>query len=848
MLIKNKEQKRLDERKDEPVFQWEKWGPYVAERSWGTVREDYSPDGNAWSYFPYDLSYSKAYRWGEDAIAGWCDRYQVLVFAPVFWNGKDSFLKERLFGLSSMEGNHGEDVKEYYYHLDGTPTHSYMRYLYKYPQAAFPYEKLLEENRKRGTADSEYELIDTGIFQESRYFDIFIEYAKESPEDLCVRIEVHNRGPEEAVLHVLPHLWFRNQWAFGDIKQSEPKITKMNGGLLADEEGMPPPSNLSFSYRLGKRYLYGPEGASFLFTKNDTGFKDAFHEEIIRGKKSEETRDSGTKACMHYQLKVGPKSKSTLLFRFTNNPMKESLKDVESIIETRRKEADSFYAQIHPDGASEEEKKIQRQAFAEILWNRQIYLYDVNLWLKGDSRTCPPPHERYHVRNGHWKHLNSMRILAMPDKWEYPYFCAWDQAFHCLTYALIDITTAKEQLWLLLFDQFQHPNGQIPACEWEFSDLNPPVQALAALEIYEIEKKHHGREDREFLERCFHKLLMNFAWWVNKVDRSQKLPNGVSLQQSDGTGWMAMFCLNLMRISLILAKKDQVYESLATKFFEHYVYIAHAMKKRGDQNYEMWSEKDRFFYDVLTYPGGNFAKFRVRSLVGIIPLYAVDFLTEEELKAHPEFAQNFFWFLENRKDYVSSCIIPVPKKKKYVLALMDENQLKSVLSYVWNPEEFRAEYGLRSLSKFHETSPFIFEGKTVGYEPAESLHKVKGGNSNWRGPVWFPTTYLLIDALRKFSDAFEDEMRIEVNKEPSINLHDMAHSFAYRLLSIFKKNRAGNMPYLGENFPFAGDPNWQDHLLFYEYFNPETGKGLGSSHQGGWSALVANLIDFLYAK
>ncbi len=865
MLMKNKEQKRLEERKDDPVFHWEKWGPYVSERSWGTVREDYSATGEAWSYFPYDLAHSKAYRWGEDAIAGWCDRYQVLVLAPVFWNGKDSILKERLFGLSSLQGNHGEDVKEYYYHLDGTPTHSYMRYLYKYPHEAFPYEKLKEENSKRSTADSEYELIDTGVFENDRYFDIFIDYAKASPEDLCMRIEIHNKADKEATLHVLPHLWFRNQWAFTDVRQKEPKIVKTENGLLADEGEMPSPSNLSFPYRLGTRYLYGPQGSTALFTDNDTGSKDAFHKEIAQGIPNKNPRNVGTKACLHYTLSIPAHGTQTLLFRFTNTAMKDPLKDVEEVIQNRKAEADAFYESIHPKTASAEEKKIQRQAFAEILWNKQIYLYDVNLWLKGDNSAFPPPHERYHIRNGHWRHLNSMRILAMPDKWEYPYFCAWDQAFHCLTYALIDMASAKEQLWLLLFDQFQHPNGQIPACEWEFSDLNPPVQSLVALEIFELEKKLHGKEDREFLERCFHKLLMNFAWWVNKVDssgnnvfeggflgldnitvldRSQKLPGGVTLQQSDGTGWMAMFCLNLMRISLILAQKDEVYESLATKFFEHYVYIAHAMKKRGDQDYEMWSEKDRFFYDVLTYPGGAFAKFRVRSLVGIIPLYAVDFLTEEELNAHPEFAKNFFWFLENRKDFVSSCIIPVPKKKKYVLALMTENQLKSVLEYVWNPAEFRAEYGLRSLSKFHEHSPFVFEGRSVGYEPAESLHKVKGGNSNWRGPVWIPTTFLLIDSLRKFADAFEDEMRIEIPQESSVNLHDIAHSFAYRILSIFQKNASGNRPYLAHTF--QNHAEWQEHLLFYEYYHPETGQGLGASHQGGWSALVANLIDFLH--
>lgn len=871
---KGEEKKRLEVAKD---LTWYKWGPYVSERAWGTVREDYSADGDAWTYFPHDLAFKKAYRWGEDGIAGFCDRYQILVFAPAFWNGKDPIIKERLFGLSSPEGNHGEDVKEYYYHLDATPTHSYMKYLYKYPQGEFPYQLLRDESKKRTTYDNEYELIDTGIFSENRYFDVFIEYAKASEEDICIKIEVFNRADEPASLHLLPTLWFRNQWAWGDIRQMEPKITEGQGCLIADDTEMDSPSSLAFDYHLGKRFLYATEGAEFLFTNNETRFdaspqkghyKDAFHRFLVLKESQAVNPDKrGTKACAHYFFEnIHPKSSQVVFLRLTPVEMKDPLKDVEKIVEKRRKEADNFYDDIHPSKAKSEEKAIQRQALADMLWNKQIYLYDITLWLKGDNTYYPPPQERAKIRNGHWQHLNSMRILGMPDKWEYSYFCAWDQAFHCITLGLVDINFAKEQLWLLLFDQFQHPNGQIPACEWEFSDLNPPVQGWAALKLFEMEKDEHGKEDLDFLERCFHKLLMNFSWWVNKVDssgnnvfeggflgldnitvldRSQPLAGGVKLQQSDGTGWMAMFCLNLMRIALILARKSNAYESLATKFFEHYIYIAHAMKKRGNTDYEMWSDRDGFFYDVLTYPNGRFSKFRVRSLVGLIPLYAVDVIEEKELAKYPEFSRNFEWFRTKRKDLVDPCIIPIEKKggMGYVLTLMNQHQLQSVLRYVWDPNEFRSPFGLRSLSKYHEEHPFVYQDKKVGYEPAESYYKVKGGNSNWRGPVWVPTTYLLIEALKKFAAAFEHKLEIQVTGEDPVDLMGMAHSFADRIISIFALDENQKRPFLGPEFPFGLDPHWRDHLLFYEYFNPETGKGLGASHQAGWSALVANLIQ-----
>ncbi|MBY0530001.1 MAG: glucosidase [Rhabdochlamydiaceae bacterium] len=879
--VVSEEEKRIHELGPGPVPTWQKWGPYVSERAWGTVREDYSPNGDAWSYFPFEQAHLKAYRWGDDGIAGWCDRYQVLLFSPAFWNGKDPILKERLYGLNSYEGNHAEDVKELYYYLDGTPTHSYMKYLYKYPQGEFPYEKLKLENRKRTGSDPEYELIDTGIFDQKRYFDIVIEYAKSSAEDLCIKIEVFNRGDKEASLHVIPQLWFRNQWSWGDRELPKPEITnaskKKLNCLIADDTAMQSPSNLSFEYRLGKRYLYGPPGKDPLFTQNETRFvgaerkgsyyKDGIQRKIIDNQSTVCPDLKGSKAALHYVFESIPPQKSVVLYlRLTDKPMADPLKDVEKTVLLRKKEADQFYATVHPKKATKEEKAIQRQAIAGVLWNKQIYLFDVHLWLKGDNSHFPPPASRNQIRNVHWLHLNSMRILVMPDKWEYPWFAAWDHAFHCLTLGLVDLNFAKEQLWLLLFDQFQHPNGQIPAYEWEFSDINPPVQAWAALRLYEMEKEKNGEGDRDFLQRCFHKLLMNFSWWVNKVDssgnnvfeggflgmdnislvdRSLRMAGGIKLQQSDGTGWMALFCLNLMRIALELAKKNKVYESLATKFFEHYVYIGHAMKKRGNQNYEMWSEKDGFFYDVLTYPDGKFAKFRVRSMVGIIPIYAVEFLHEDELKRFPDFQRDFFWFLNNRQDLVAQCIIPFKRDKKteYVLSLMNHEQIQSVLKYIWDPKEFRSNFGLRSLSKFHEENPFEFQNRKITYEPAESIERIKGGNSNWRGPIWMPTNFMLIDALKRLSMISKDELNVTLENGDSVNLKQMAEVFANSLIGLFKKDADGNRPFLGPQFPFKEDPNWNSHLQFFEYYHPETGKGLGASHQTGWSALVANLID-----
>ena len=873
------EQTRLKDQQATVVQPWQKWGPYVTERAWGTVREDYSWNGDAWNYFPFDEAHRRAYRWGEDAIAGFCDRYQILVFAPAFWNGKDPILKERLFGLSSWQGNHGEDVKECYYHLDATPTHSYMKFLYKYPHAEFPYDELRRVNAERSVKDPEYEITDTKAFEGGRYFDIFIEYAKASPEDICIRIEAVNRGDQPASLHIIPQLIFRNQWAWTAQRQPEPSIIKEphKNCLIADDSELLSPPTLAFDYHLGKRFLYGPEEGKALFTNNENPqnnryHKDAFHRAIIQKEACVNPEERGTKACFHYFFENIPaKSSAVLRLRLSDKPLEKPLEDVDRIVSEKLKNADDFYTSIHPKHATQEEKAIQRQALAGMLWTKQIYLFDVNQWLEGDNNKAPPPTSRESIRNIHWRHLNSMRILSMPDKWEYPWFAAWDLAFHSLSLAMVDMELAKEQLWLLLFDQFQHPNGEIPAYEWEFSDLNPPIQAWVAFRLYQLQREKQGIEDRAFLKKCFLKLLMNFSWWVNKVDssglnvfeggflgldnitivdRSLDFEPGGSLRQSDGTGWMAMFCLNLMRIALELAKKDKTYEAMATKFFQHFIYIAHAMKKRGNREYELWSEKDGFFYDVLSYPDGQFAKFRVRSLVGIIPLYATEILTQEEINQFPEFKRDLHWFLSNRQELVKDCVLPIGKGEQqvYLLSLVNREQLKSVLSYVWNPAEFRSEFGMRSLSKFHENNPFYYKDKQIYYEPGNAQSKVKGGNSNWRGPIWLPTTYLFIQSLKTFAKVYKEDFKIELKGEKPVSIDGIARYFSERLVSLFKKNPQGEIPLYGASFPFKKDPLFTDHYLFYEFFHADTGQGLGASHQTGWTGLIANLIAELYEK
>ncbi len=878
------EHRRLDEVRE--GSEWHRWGPYLSERSWGTVREDYSPDGTAWNHLTHDMARSKACRWGEDGLAGICDRFQLLCLSLALWNGRDPILKERAFGLNPHEGNHGEDLKEYYFYLDSTPTHSYMKYLYKYPQAEYPYQRLVDENRRRAGAGPEFELLDTGIFDEDRYFDVFVEYAKAGPNDLCVRIEAFNRGPDTADIHLLPQLWFRNIWAWGETRRREPVIRSGPGGdgfvsLLADDTGADGLDNLPFPYQVGQRHLYGESGGRALFTDNEshaarlygahaddgrTYVKDGFHRHVVNGEASVNPANRGTKACFHYRRTVPAGGSTVIRLRLCAEPVAAPLADVDLIVAQRLREADAFYAQIHPAGASEDERRVQRQAFAGLMWSKQNYIFDVAQWLDGDNPKEPPPGSRVEIRNKHWRHLNSMRVLSMPDKWEYPWFAAWDLAFHTVTIALIDADFAKEQLWFMLFEQFQHPNGQIPAYEWEFSDLNPPVHPWAVWRVYNMSRIRSGRADREFLERCFHKLLINFGWWINKVDsngnnifeggflgldnitlfdRSEKLPGGAILEQSDATGWMGFFCLNMMRIALELAKENRTYEGLATKFFQHYTYVGAAMKHMGGRQYELWDEEDGFFYDVLRYPGGHFEKLRVRSMVGLIPLFAVERLETAWTSQFPEFTSNLNWFLENRKDLARQCVNRIPGTNGDILALtiVDHGQLLRMLQRLCDPEEFLSDYGLRSLSRAHRDAPFILGDRQVVYEPGEAVSKIKGGNSNWRGPIWFPTAFLMIESLRKLARAYGEDVSIIDRDGRRWTLGDIASTHAERLIAVFTRNAQGRRPEYGSIEKFQTDPHWRDYLTFHEYFHGDTGAGLGASHQTGWTGLVASLID-----
>lgn len=867
---------------------WRRWGPYVAERSWGTVREDYSPDGRAWDYFPHDHARSKAYRWGEDGLAGLCDRYQLLVFALALWNERDPILKERAFGLVPSEASHGEDVKEYWFYLDNVPSHAYMKWLYKYPQRAYPYAELVEEGRRRQAwGGPEYELLDTGIFDDDRYFDVVVEYAKATAEDIVIRITAHNRGPEAAALHVLPHLWFRNTWSWGAVPGREPVIRAGPTGpgfvsVDADDSPGHPPPNLPFVYRLGPRHLYLEGAPELLFTDNETNFgrlagararnrkpyvKDAFHRHVVgREAGVVNPERTGTKCCGWYRQDVPAGGSATWRLRLCPDPQDEPLAIVDGVVDERRREADAFYASIHPPRASEDERLVQRQALAGMLWSKQVYLFDVGLWLDGDDPRWPPPASR--TRNEHWRHLNSMRVLSMPDKWEYPWFAAWDLAFHAVTLAVVDPQFAKEQLWLLLFEQFLHPSGQIPAYEWSFSDLNPPVHAWAVWRVYNMDRVRSGKADREFLEKCFHKLLINFAWWVNKVDRegnnvfeggflgldnitvmdrSEPLPQGMVLEQSDATGWMGMFCLNLMRIALELARENRAYEGLATKFFQHYIYVGAAMKSMGRRHYQLWDEEDGFFYDVLRTPDGGFHKFRVRSLVGLVPLYAIERLEERWIEPFTEFRSNMDWFLRNKAAIVQDVCYRVRRDGQdvHVLAIVDEHQMKRLLARVLDEEEFLSPWGLRSLSRHHARHPFRYLGREVRYEPAEAEALIKGGNSNWRGPVWLPTTFLMVETLRKLGTAYGPAVTVPVSGGggPEKNLWQVAEEMADRVIRIFTLDPAGRRPVHGNRRKFQEDPFWRDLIPFHEYFHAETGEGLGASHQTGWTGLVASLID-----
>ncbi len=876
--VKPAERQRLEEDAARKKH-WKRWGPYLSERAWGTVREDYSPHGTAWEAFPHDHARSRAYRWNEDGLAGISDRHQYICFALALWNGRDPILKERLFGLTGNEGNHAEDVKEYYFYLDSTPTHSYMKYLYKYPQAAFPYAKLVEENHRRSRQEQEYELIDTGVFDENRYFDVFVEYAKASPEDLFIRIQVINRGPDLAELTLLPTLWFRNTWSWGlDARRPRMREGTANGGMSVIE--------LDHEY-YGERRLWCERQPTLLFTENETNsrrlygdrdgsryVKDSFHDYVIHGQKDAVNPDQvGSKAAALYAISLPPGGADTIHLRFTNQPDVSGMtsKVFHEVFDRRIKAADEFYAELCPPHLSDDARHVQRQAFAGLLWSKQFYHYDLRRWLTGDPGMPEPPPERMRGRNADWTHLYNADVISMPDKWEYPWYAAWDLAFHCIPLALVDSTFAKEQLILILREWYMHPNGQIPAYEWAFGDVNPPVHAWAAWRVYKIEKKRKGEGDRVFLERVFHKLLLNFTWWVNRkdadgknifqggflgldnigvFDRSAPLPTGGQIEQSDATSWMGMYCLNMLSIALELARDDRAYEDVASKFFEHFVYICRAMNNIGGERIELWNKEDGFFYDVLHLPDGQTFPLKVRSLVGLIPLFAVETLDSELIDRLPRFKHRMQWFIENRPDF--SAHVETHSENGEVrrfLSLVNSTRLKSILRYMLDEDEFLSPYGIRALSRYHKEQPYVLSVMgveyRVDYEPAESRTGLFGGNSNWRGPVWFPVNYLLIESLQKFHYYLGNSYKVEcpTGSGRMVSLNEVATELSRRLTHIFLRDQAGRRPVFGGSKTFQEDAFWHDAILFYEYFHGDNGTGIGASHQTGWTGLVAKLIQ-----
>lgn len=872
------EQQRLDE-DDLRRKHWKRWGPYLSERAWGTVREDYSPFGTAWESVPHDHARSKAYRWNEDGLAGICDRHQFICLALALWNGRDPILKERLFGLTGNEGNHGEDCKEYYFYLDSTPTHSYMKCLYKYPQAAFPYTRLIEENRRRNRTEPEFELLDTGLFDDDRYFDVVVEYAKASPEDVLMRITVINRGPDPAELTVLPTIWFRNTWSWGlDVRRPRMRQGEASGKASVVE--------FDHDY-YGKRRFLCEGSPELLFTENETNtgrlygdpdgaryVKDGINEYVVRGDKRAVNPDRiGSKAAARYVFSTMPGQAITIRARFTNGPAEGALDPgpFDAVFADRLKEADEFYARLAPPDVSDDARSVQRQAFAGLLWSKQFYHYAVDRWLKGDPAGPEPPSQRLRGRNADWTHLYNADVISMPDKWEYPWYAAWDLAFHCLPLALIDSRFAKDQLVLMLREWYMHPNGQIPAYEWALGDVNPPVHAWAAWRVYKIEKKRKGAGDRVFLQRVFHKLLLNFTWWVNRkdaegknifqggflgldnigvFDRSKPLPTGGHIEQSDATSWMGMYCLNMLSIALELARDDRAYEDVASKFFEHFVYICRAMNNIGDAKIELWNREDGFFYDVLHLPDGKTFPMKVRSMVGLIPLFAVETLDSELIDQLPRFKHRMQWFIENRPDF--SLHIETRSHDGGVrrfLSLVNRHRLTKVLRYLLDEEEFLSPHGVRALSRYHRDHPYVFSmmgtSQCVDYQPAESSNGLFGGNSNWRGPVWFPVNYLLIESLQKFHYFLGDSFRVEypTGSGQKRHLAEVAAELSRRLTHTFLRGPDGRRPVYGGTEKFQQDPHWRDLLLFYEYFHGDNGAGLGASHQTGWTGLVAKLIQ-----
>ena len=858
---------------------WRRWGPYVSERQWGTVREDYSADGSAWEYFTHDQARSRAYRWGEDGIAGISDEQQQLCFALALWNGADPILKERMFGLTGKEGNHGEDVKEYYFYLDNVPSHAYMKFLYKYPQRAFPYADLVAENGRRTRDDPEYELLDTGIFEDDKYFDVFVEYAKAAPEDILIRVSVANRGPELATLHVLPTLWFMNDWTwFPGTEKPHIAIAR------SDADGI----MLEAKHRTLEPYwLYCEPADEALFTENESNterlygvpnatpyVKDAFHECVVTGHhEAVNPARSGTKAAVHYVRRIAAGATAVIRLRLSNagsldHPLAQPFDD---LFEQRRREADDFYQRVTPLALPEDMRRVQRQAFAGMLWSKQYYRFMVRRWLDGDPAGPPPPAARRHGRNHEWWYLAAGDVMSMPDKWEYPWFAAWDMAFHCIALAMIDPDFAKAQLLLLTREWYMHPNGQIPAYEWAFGDVNPPVHAWAAIRVYQIEEKMYGRRDRAFLERLFQKLVINFTWWVNRkdavgnnifeggflgldnigaFDRTAGLPGGGRLEQADGTSWMAMYCLNLLGIALELAKEDAVYQDIATKFFEHFVYIGAALNRVEDERRGLWDEVVGFYFDVLKLPDGRCFEIKAQTIAGLVPLFAIAIGDRETLQTFSDFAERFQWFKRYRPDLLADLADMTQRgvAGRFRLAMLNANKLGRILNHVLHEAGMLSPHGVRSVSRLHAEEPFVLELEgqrfVLDYEPGESTTALFGGNSNWRGPVWFPLNFLLIEALQKHHYFLGDGFKVEIptGSGNERTLWDVTTDLSYRLIKLFLRDENGRRPVHGDREKFQSDPHWRDLILFYEYFHGDSGAGLGASHQTGWTGVVAKLI------
>jgi mannosylglycerate hydrolase MGH1-like protein len=860
------------------AVKWRHWGPYLSERQWGSVREDYSPGGTAWGYFPHDHARSRAYRWGEDGIAGISDESQILCFAVAVWNGKDPILKERLFGLTGEEGNHGEDVKELYYYLEATPTHSYLKMLYKYPQREFPYSSLVGENRRRGKLDPEYELIDTGVFDDDRYFDVFVEYAKAGPDDILIQITAANRGPEAAIVHLLPHLWFRNTWSWG-ATGNKPTLDVKEGHVISAKHG-----------QLGTYALHAEGTPTLVFCENETNFerlysvnnpgpyrKDGVGEWLV-GKNANAVNPSrtGTKSAAHYQLAIDGCGQQVVRLRLARDTQEGGFGDFDQIFNARRTEADEFYAEVANEVPDEDLRLVQRQAFAGMIWSKQRYRFDVRTWLDGDPGNPAPPAGRKFGRNHDWRHLNATEILSMPDKWEYPWFAAWDLAFHTLSFAVVDPEFAKRQLLLITREWYMHPNGQLPAYEWAFGDVNPPVHAWAAWRVFEIDRKYRRAEkpddpgDVSFLERVFHKLLLNFTWWVNRkdvagrnifqggflgldnigvFDRSAPLPTGGYINQSDGTSWMAMYSLNLMRVALELAQHNHAYEDIASKFFEHFLQIAEAMAGCAD-GMGLWDDQDGFFYDVLYVPDGRMIPMRVRSIVGLVPLFAVETLEPELLEKVPHFKSRLEWLFKHRPDLASlvSRWHVTGSGDRRLLSLLRGHRMKLLLKRMLDETEFLSDHGVRALSRYHKDHPynFVWDGHvtSVDYEPGESNSGLFGGNSNWRGPIWMPMNFLLVGALERFHHYYGDEFKIEcpTGSGKFCTIKEVTAELVDRLCRLFLRDANGRRPVFGENTKLQTDPHFRDYVQFFEYFHGDSGRGVGASHQTGWTGLIAKLI------